>query len=166
MADGPEQRLSPEERANLAAYLDGELTEDESRAIATKLSLSALARREVDLFKKTWELLDFLPRPAASPLFPQRTLSSIRALESKAESWHQAARSGLDWARRLLVCVAVAAGSAGLGFALTRWAVPDPAARLVHDLSLAEHLEEYEEAGTFDFLEELSKSKEFGSPSR
>ena len=44
--------------------------------------------------------------------------------------------------------------------------MPDPAARMVHDLSLAEHLEEYEEAGTFDFLEALAKSKEFGSPSR
>ena len=41
---GPEQRLSPEDRANLVAYLDGELTEAESRAMATKLSLSATAR--------------------------------------------------------------------------------------------------------------------------
>ena len=31
MAVGPEQRLSPEERANLAAYIDGELTENEAR---------------------------------------------------------------------------------------------------------------------------------------
>ena len=42
MSDGPEQRLSPEERANLAAYIDGELSESESRVIATKLSLSAI----------------------------------------------------------------------------------------------------------------------------
>ena len=166
MSVGPEQRLNPEERANLAAYIDGELTDNESRVLATKLSLSAIARRELDLLKKTWEMLDFLPRPAASPLFPDRTLSSIGALEAKAGSWSKAAGNWLDWARRLLVCLAVAAVSAGLGFVLLRWVVPDPAARMVHDLSLAEHLDEYEEAGTFDFLEELAKSKEFGSPSR
>jgi anti-sigma factor RsiW len=166
MSVGPEQRLNPEERANLAAYIDGELTEDESQVIATKLSLSAVARREVEQLKKTWEMLDFLPRPAASPLFPERTLSTVRALELKAGSWSRAAGTWLDWALRLLVCLAVAAASAGLGFALSRWGVPDLASRLVHDLSLAEHLEEYEEAGTFRFLEELAKSKEFGSPNR
>jgi hypothetical protein len=82
MPIGPEQRLSPEERANLAAYIDGELTENESRAIATKLSLSAIARREVESLKKTWELLEYLPRPNVSQEFSERTLTSIRSLES------------------------------------------------------------------------------------
>lgn len=166
MAVGPEQSLDPEAQANLGAYIDGELTENESKAIVTKLSLSAAVRREVDLLKKMWEMLDYLPRPEVSFLFPQRTLSSVRALESKAGAANRGAGSWFDDARRLLICLAVAAGSAGLGFALSRWAVPDPAARLVHVLSLAEHLEEYEQAGTFDFLEELAESREFGSPSR
>ena len=39
---------NPEERANLAAYIDGELTENDGRAIATKLSSSSIARREVE----------------------------------------------------------------------------------------------------------------------
>jgi hypothetical protein len=166
MSVGPEQRLNPEERANLAAYIDGELTETESRVIATKLSLSAVARRELDQLKKTWELLDFLPRPAASPFFPERTLSSVRAIESHAGWWTRGTGAWLGRTLRLLACLAVAALSAGLGFALSRWAVSDPSARMVQDLSLAERLEQYEEVGTFDFLEELAKSKEFGSPSR
>jgi hypothetical protein len=36
---------------------------------------------------------------------------------------------------------------------------------MVRDLSLAEHLEEYQEVGSFEFLEELARSKQFGSPS-
>ena len=52
MSAGPEQRLNPEERANLVAYIDGELTDHESRAIATKLTQSATARQEVDALKK------------------------------------------------------------------------------------------------------------------
>ena len=165
MAVGPEQRLSPEERANLAAYIDGELTENEERVIATKLSFSPTARREVESLKKTWELLEYLPRPKASEDFPERTLTSIRSLETKALSWDRTARDWLDPAAKLAVCLLVAAASLAAGFALVRWAWPDPAARMASDLSLAEHLEEYQEVGSFEFLEELAKSKEFGGPS-
>jgi hypothetical protein len=166
MAVGPEQRLNPEERANLAAYLDGELTENESRVIATKLSLSPTARREVESLKKAWELLEFLHRPKASLIFSERTLTSVRALESRALSWHQAAGAWLDHARKLAVCLFVAAVSLGLGFALTRYAWPDPAARLARDLSLAEHLEEYQEVNSFEFLDELAQSLDFGGNSK
>lgn len=165
MAVGPEQRLNPEERANLTAYIDGELTEDESRAIATKLSLSPTARREVEALRKTWELLEFLSRPKASLIFSERTLTSVRSLEAQAGFWNQTAVAWLDQAKNLVVCMIVAAAALALGFALTRWAWPDPAARMVRDLSLAEHFAEYKEVGSWEFLEELAKSQEFGGPS-
>ena len=165
MAVGPEQRLNPEERANLAAYIDGELTENESRAIATKLSLSPIARREVESLKKTWELLEFLPRPKASLVFSERTLTSIRSLESRAGVWNQTAGDWLAHATKLAVCLLVAVAALSLGFVLTRWVWPDPVARLVRDLSIAEHLDEYKEVGSFEFLEQLVKSKEFGGSS-
>ena len=38
-------------------------------------------------------------------------------------------------------------------------------ARLARDLSLAEHLEEYQEVESFEFLDELVKSKLFDGPS-
>jgi anti-sigma factor RsiW len=164
MAVGPEQRLSPEERANLAAYIDGELTESEARVISTKLSFSPTARREVESLKKTWELLDYLPRPKASEDFPDRTITSLRSLDAKRVSWEQAISGWLGPAVRIAVCLAVASASIAAGFALTRWAWPDPEARMARELSLAEHLEEYQEVGSFEFLEELAKSKEFGAP--
>ncbi len=164
MAVGPEQRLNPEERANLIAFLDGELTETEARVIATKLSLSPTARREVDAIKQTWELLDHLSLPKASPIFSEQTLTSIRALEARAGFWEQTAGRWLAQSIRLAVCLGVAIVSLGIGFALTRWVWPDPLARLVRDLSIAEHLDEYKEAGSFDFLEELVNTKEFGGP--
>src|SRR3954451_11306178 len=75
---GPDQqRLTPNERADLVAYLDGELGEAESRAIATKLAHSATARREVEFLEKTWELLEYLPRPKASEDFTARTLTEV-----------------------------------------------------------------------------------------
>ena len=166
MAVGPEQRLSPEERANLAAYIDGELTEDESRVISTKLSFSPTGRLEVESLKKTWELLAYLPRPKASEDFPERTLTSLRTLDARRLSWEQATSGWLGHATRLAASLAVAVASIAVGFAITRWALPDPAVQLARDLSLAEHLEEYQEVGTFEFLEELAQSKEFGRPPR
>jgi anti-sigma factor RsiW len=165
MAVGPEQRLSPEERGNLAAYIDGELTDNEERVIATKLALSATARREVESLRKTWELLEYLPRPKATQDFPERTLTSIRSLESQGIFWDRIAVAWLGQAAKLGVLVLVAAVSLALGFALTRWVWPDPATRMARDLSLAEHLEEYQEVGSMEFLESLVKSKEFGRPS-
>ena len=64
-----QQRLSTEDRSNLVAYLDGELTTPRPGSIATKLTQSVTARREVEALRKTWELLDLLPRPKASEDF-------------------------------------------------------------------------------------------------
>jgi anti-sigma factor RsiW len=70
-----QQRLTPDDRSNLVAYLDGELNDAQARAMATKLTQSVTARREADALRKTWELLDLLPRPKASEDFTARTLT-------------------------------------------------------------------------------------------
>ena len=58
-AIGPEhQRLTPFDRENLVAYLDGELDEAVSRSISTKLTASLTARRELETLEKTWEMLN------------------------------------------------------------------------------------------------------------
>lgn len=79
MGMGPDlQRLTPAVRHNLLAYLDGGLGEGEVRVIATKLTLSATARREVEALQKTWELLKYLPRPKVSGAFTARTLIEVQ----------------------------------------------------------------------------------------
>ncbi|HMB08354.1 MAG TPA: hypothetical protein VKP69_32060 [Isosphaeraceae bacterium] len=78
MGMGPDlQRFTPAVRHNLLAYLDGGLGEGEVRAIATKLTLSSTARREVEALQKTWELLKYLPRPKVSGAFTARTLIEV-----------------------------------------------------------------------------------------
>ena len=115
MAVGPEQRLSPEERANLAAYIDGELTENEARVISTKLSFSPTARREVESLKKTWELLEYLPRPKASEDFPERTLTSLRSLDARAAVLGTGDLRLAGSGGQAGVCLAVAAASLAAG---------------------------------------------------
>jgi anti-sigma factor RsiW len=155
---GTEQRLSQAERANLVAYLDGELNEAESRALATKLTQSVSARREVEALEKTWELLDHLSRPQASPELTARTLSQAAQVVDRDGQLVAVAGLAARHFGRILVCLGVAATMLGLGYAATRWVWPDRTARLVRDLSVAEHLDEYRDVGSFEFLKQLDES--------
>ena len=155
------QRLSPEERSNLVAYLDGELAEAESNAIATKLTQSMTARRELDYLQKTWEMLDLLHRPQASGDFTERTLTVADLASGHGDRLASAAS---DLARRVGMVLALVVASAvlfGLGYAATLRAWPNPSARLARDLSIAENLEEYREVGSIEFLELLDRDTEF-----
>ena len=49
----------------------------------------------------------------------------------------------------------------GLGYAAHAMGLAGSDRRLVHDLTLAEHLDEYLEVGTFEFLKELVDSGKF-----
>jgi hypothetical protein len=160
----PEQlRLTPDERADLVAFVDGELPEAHSRMISTKLTQSATARREVEMLQKTWQMLDHLPRPQATEQFSEKTISHIRRLELKDRSWEPVVAAWSARLARVMVYMVLAAASLGAGFSVTRWVWPDPTERLVQDLTLAERLDDYLEVGSFEFLKELADSKEFGA---
>ena len=154
-----QQRLSIDERSNLVAYLDGELNDAEARSIATKLTQSMTARREVDALKKTWEMLDLLPRAKASEDFASRTLSV-----AIGRGDNRTASLASDLARRAGVGLAWALASAllfVLGYFLVIRVWPNPTARLVRDLPIAESLDAYRDVGSIEFLEQLDTSPEF-----
>ena len=164
MSDGPDRRrLTPEERANLVAFIDGELTEAESRALTTKLTHSPTARREVELLKKTWEILDQLPRPAVNDQFHERTLSYVRSTEFRTEKRLESLKQAAAFLLRCAACVLTAAAVAVAARAVTKRAWANPDERLIQNLSLAEHLDEYLEVGDFEFLERLRNTPEFGA---
>lgn len=154
-----QQRLSIDERSNLVAYLDGELNDAQARSIATKLTQSLTARREVEALQKTWELLDLLPRPKASEDFTARTLS---VAIDQADGRMLTAASEVT--RRVGFALSWAAASALLfvvGYFLTLRVWPNPTARLARDLPIAESLDEYRDVGSFEFLDQLDTSVEF-----
>jgi anti-sigma factor RsiW len=164
MAMGPDQqRLTPAERFNLVAYLDGELNDAEARAIATKLTKSATARREVEALEKTWELLDHLPRPQVSAEFTARTLTEVQQLSVADDRFESVVKQTTQNALRSVLWVVASCLAVGVGYALTQWVWPNPTARVARDLTIAEHLDEYRDVGTFDYLEELAHSPEFST---
>src|SRR5919109_2292772 len=71
-------RLSGTQRANLVAYLDGELDDQETAEIESVLAASAVARNYVELLARTYDLLDELPRVKAPREFTERTLTTVR----------------------------------------------------------------------------------------
>jgi anti-sigma factor RsiW len=158
-----QQRLSPQERANLVAYLDGELNEAEARAIGTKLSLSPTARQEVAALERTWELLEQLPRPKAPDDFTERTLTEVHHLEEAGGRLESVVMRTVVRGARAALWVGGSALAFGVGFLLTQWVWPNPTARLARDLTVAEHLDEYRDVGDFEFLKELANSPEFGT---
>ncbi|WP_406701220.1 hypothetical protein V5E97_26575 [Singulisphaera sp. Ch08] len=161
---GPDQqRLTSAERSNLVAYLDGELNEAEAQAIATKLTKSATARREIESLEKTWSLLDHLPRGQVSDDFTARTLTEVHRLSTEGGRFESAVRQTTQRVLRVAVWMMVGLLTVGAGFAITQWVWPNPTARLARDLSIAEHLDEYREVDSFELLEILAHSPEFGT---
>jgi anti-sigma factor RsiW len=75
-------KLTEDERADLVAFLDGELDEDAAQAFEARLSREPDLRAEAEALKKTWELLDYLPRPEPSGGFTHRTLERLAVRET------------------------------------------------------------------------------------
>src|SRR5215210_7089647 len=69
--------LSEQDKAELVAYLDGELDEQATQAVEAKLATDADARAELDTLKQTWGMLDYLPKASPSPNFTNRTMERL-----------------------------------------------------------------------------------------
>jgi anti-sigma factor RsiW len=155
--------FSEQERADLVAYLDGELDGEAARALEAKLSLNPAARAEADALRRTWELLDFLPRPQPSPRFTHRTLERLSPLQAGEQRRWQRWRTrclGLGWAAALLL--AGWAGHAGYN-----WLVPcKPGEReLLQDLRIIENKRLYDRVEDLDFWRALDTPELFGDES-
>jgi hypothetical protein len=166
--------FNEKERADLVAYLDGELEGDAARAIEQKLALDPAARAEADALKRTWDLLDFLPKTEPSPNFTHRTLDRLGPIktgvqpESARRGW-RLALFGTGWA----AAVVLAALGGYFGFnrlvpspTRHREVAPEPSdAELARDLNVIKNKRLYELAEDIDFVRELDQPDLFGADS-
>jgi len=149
-----ENRLSPEQRENLVAYRDGELTEQEMQSLDDLLARDPMAREEVEQLRQTWELLDALPRSAVTEEFTARTVASIKTTQGEPPG------RPTGWPRRgtILLGWAIALTLSGIGgfLATSGWLAGEH--RLLYEnLSLVERLDAYNEIGNVDFLTRLTE---------
>jgi len=153
-------RISPEQRANLTAYLDGELDETETADIEKVLAKSAVARNDVELLARTYDLLDQLPRYSVTTAFTERTIATVRLETSRPDvsqaAWFQAVRRS---SRPLLFCLLLAAAST-IGYLATQAWVPNQANVLARDFDIIRQLDVYKEVGDARFLDQLQRTPE------
>jgi anti-sigma factor RsiW len=160
--------LSDEDRANLTAYLDGELDEAASQALEAKLSQDPQARAEADALQQAWGLLDYLPKPEPSASFTHRTLERL-SLEMKPSTGKMPAAgrrvrwaTGLAWAAAVLAAVGAGVGA---GYLLGRQGhdgTPDRDEPMIHHLRVAEKWRYYEPVEDLEFLRGLDHPDLFG----
>jgi anti-sigma factor RsiW len=160
--------LSEAERADLVAYLDGELAGEAKRAIETRITLDPLWRAEADALKRTWDLLDFLPQPEPSPSFTQRTLSKLDPIRSAprrkkrvrvSTGWRLPHWLGLagGWAAAVLLAVVV-------GYQVFEHGTPRVAGEteLLRDLRIIENKRYYDLVDDIGFVKQLDHPDLFG----
>ena len=143
---------------NLVAYLDGELNEQDMQKLDDVLRQHPDARTNVEELRQTWDLLDVLPRPAVTEAFSAQTLATIHVIQDEEPT------RATPWPRRGLLALLLTillTISAVTGVLLAdRWQ-PDPAVKLITQLSVVERLEAYNEIGDLGFLEALGDTKRF-----
>jgi anti-sigma factor RsiW len=159
--------LSEKDRTELVAYLDGELTGEAARAMEARIALDPAVRAEADSLKRTWDLLDFLPRPEPSPSFTAKTLSRLgpisrpaaTAAAPKRRLWKRLAFGG-GWA------AAVVAAALGGYLGYERLVPREPGeAELVRDLRLIENKRQYDLIEDVELFKGLEQPELFGEES-
>lgn len=149
-------RLTAQQRANLVAYLDGELDDAETAEIESVLAHSAVARNDVEHLARTYDLLDLLPRAKASQEFTERTMATARMADVRPDitqsEWYQRARRGSVLLVWTLTMVAVSS----ISFVATKKLVHNDADVFVRDFEVINRLDAYQEVESVEFLEVLT----------
>ena len=169
--------LSETDKAELVAYLDGELDEQATQAVEARLATDADARAELDTLKQTWGMLDYLPKASPSPNFTNRTMERL-SLEKVTATMSATASKPIpapprrsSWLTKVGWAAAVAL-ALGLGYVgapqLFLLIVPtDPSAQeadeaLIRHLRIVEKWRYYENVDDLKFLKDLDHPELFG----
>lgn len=96
---------------DLIAYLDGELDDVAARKIEEKATADAATRTKIQSFRKTYDLLDFLPKPEPSANFATKTVTQIQQFPPKSAEVPPTRLPNRSWIGLVMAaCVAIAIG--------------------------------------------------------
>jgi anti-sigma factor RsiW len=169
--------------AELIAYLDGELDEHSAKEMERRLDQEPGLKATAEGYKRTWELLDYLPQPEPSPTFTTRTVDKMAVLRpaqapvSQTMSSLTAAAapttptpaSGAD-AWRWVGVVTAAVVLFVLGYGISgisghKHAPPDDREveeQMARDLRVLDHWNLYQYGDDLTFVETLARPEYFG----
>jgi hypothetical protein len=150
-------RLSADQREDLVAYLDGELPDAKAQQIDQVLARSEVARFEVEALARTWEMLDILPTPKATPEFTERTMTTLKVGEVPFDITEQPWFVYIKRSAVVAVWIAALGASGWAGFQITNRLIPNPNEKMLEDLPVLQNLDTFREVENIDFLEQLRK---------
>ncbi len=125
----------------LVAYLDGELDDDEVRAVEELLAADPKARQTLSALERAWTMLDKAAGDSVDESFTRTTLEmvSVKAAEDFARQEAQIPRRN----RRLWLAAAALLSACGVaGFLAVALFWPNPNRQLLEDLPVLEDLDE------------------------
>jgi hypothetical protein len=144
----------------LTAYLDGELSAEELRAVEDRLSHDAAFRQRMEEMERAWNLLDRLEPATVDEGFARTTLEmvAVAAAEEVATLDQQQPRRRR---RQWLLGALCAAAALAIGYCGARLLLPSPNDALLADLSVIERLDQYQLTPSLEFLRKLSEKPLF-----
>ncbi|MDX1964989.1 MAG: hypothetical protein SFX18_17715 [Pirellulales bacterium] len=144
----------------LTAYLDGELSPADARALEERLSREERVRQRLRDLSGAWDLLDNLPRETVDENFTKTTVAMV-AVAARDEVRELEAAAPRLRRQRWLWTAAAGIASLLLGFIGLRAFWPDPNATLLADLSLLQQWRQYQQVGDLQFLRLLDQQGHF-----
>jgi hypothetical protein len=143
----------------IVAYLDGELSAEESARVERRLAADESYRRELQGVERAWKALEELPRAIVDDKFSRTTMEM--AVQAAADEVHERTVAlPVQRRRRWLSTALAATAAAALGFLVVRLASPNPERMLLADLPVIDNVDVYTQFEQPDFLRMLRR--EFG----
>jgi hypothetical protein len=147
--DSAEQQLE-----EIVAYLDGELSGDESARVERRLASDEDFRQQLQSVERAWTALDELPMTTVDDRFSRTTLSMV--VEAAAEELRAKTRAlPIARRRRWLATLFGAAAAAAFGFLVFRLAWQNPNEALLADLPVIDNVDIYSQFQDLAFLRRL-----------
>jgi len=138
----------------LVAYLDGELTPEESRHIEERLAQDADYRRQLRDLDQAWEALDALPAATVDDNFARTTIEMV-SVAAKDDLSQRAAETAAVRRKSLSLWALSGLAAAVAAFVLVRALVPDENERLLADLPVIRQFDLLSHIENVEFLRKL-----------
>ncbi len=154
---------NPEQLEQIVAYLDGELSPEESAQVERQLAADETFRQELQGAERAWTALDQLPLAAVGDEFSRTTMEMVvdaarNDVQAKTMALPvQQRRSKLTTA--LLGLMAVL-----LGALAVRVVANSPNRRLIADLPVIQNVDIYTQFRDIEFLRQLERGLDEASP--
>ncbi len=140
----------------IVAYLDGELSADESARVEQRLAADEAFRGQLQGMQRAWDALDELPAATVGDNFCRTTMEMVVETASK-EVADKTAAIPIQRRKRSFTAALFFATIALLGLLVFRIAWTNPNDQLLADLAVVDQIDVYSQFENLDFLSQLQR---------